>query len=163
MSDAQEKSANEIEALVLKAARGGGLPLGLAEDLAMAAAYLDLDKLTACPCSNGGAAFAIPQALDAVTASNGPVTVEADAALIAAYATRAEVHYGKTLVWDATSNGATFHRFEERATADHAPLGRRIIPPDLSTHLHDLAVKTHVPETESSRAGGAGAGLTDND
>lgn len=163
MSDAQEKSANEIEALVLKAARGGGLPLGLAEDLAMAAAYLNLDRLTACPCSNGGAAFAIPRALDAVAAGNGPKTVEADAALIEAYVANAEVHFGRPLVWEATSNGARFHQFEERATAEHAPLGRRIIPQDLSTHLHDLAVQTHVPETESSRAGGAGAGLTDND
>lgn len=163
MNNAQEKSANEIEALVLKAARGGGLPLGLAEDLAMATAYLDLDRLTGCPCSSGNAAIALPQALDAVAAGEGPKNVEADSALIVAYVANAEVHSGKTLVWEATSNGAIFHRFEDRATDEHTPLGRRTVPQALLTHLHDLAVKTHVPETESSRAGGAGAGLTDND
>ena len=163
MSNSQEKSANEIEGLVLKAARGGGLPLGLAEDLAMASAYLDLDKLTVCPCSRGNAALAIPQALDAVAAGNVPNTVEADAALIAAYVASAEVHSGKALVWEQTSSGAVFHRFDERTPDEHTPLGRRSVSHDLITHLHDLAIKTHVPETESSRAGGAGAGLTDND
>ena len=163
MNNAQEKSANEIEGLVLKAARGGGLPLGLAEDLAMATAYLDLDKLTACPCSNGGAAFAVPQALDAVATGAGSKTVEADLALIAAYVANAELHSGKTLIWEPTSSGAIFHRFEDHANAGNTPLGRRTVPQELLTHLHDLAAKTHVPETESSRAGGAGAGLTDND
>ena len=163
MNGAQEKSANEIEALVLKAARGGGLPLGLAEDLALAAGYLDLDELSACPCTNGGAAFAIPQALDAVAAGNGPKTVEADPALIAAYAASFEVQFGKTLVLVSTPNGACFHGFEANEQAEHAPLGRRKIPQALSSHLHELALKTHVPESESSRAGGAGAGLTDND
>ncbi|SMX33838.1 hypothetical protein OCA8868_01031 [Octadecabacter ascidiaceicola] len=163
MSGAQEKSANEIEGLVLKAARGGGLPLGLAEDLAMATAYLDLDKLSTCPCSSGNAGLEIPQALDAIAAGTGPKTVEADLALIEAYVANAEVHSCKTLVWEATSNGAIFHRFEDDTPDEHTPLGRRTVSQELLTHLHDLAVKTHVPETESSRAGGAGAGLTDND
>ncbi|MCW1951709.1 MAG: DUF3726 domain-containing protein [Octadecabacter sp.] len=163
MSDAQEKSANEIEALVLKAARGGGLPLGLAEDLAMAAAYLDLDKLTGCPCTNAGAAFAIPQALDAVAAGNGPKTVEADPAIVAAYIASAEVHCDQMLVWENTPDGTCLHRFKPSSPPEKAPLGRRKVPQDLLTHLHELSVKTHVPETESSRVGGAGAGLTDND
>ena len=163
MSNARSNSANEIEALVLKAARGGGLPLGLAEDLAMATAYLDLDALRTCPCTHGGAAFEIPQALDAVAAGNGPKTVEADAVLIAAYVANSEVHLGKTLDWETTPSGATFHRFGVKTPVEHAPLSRRVIPQDLCTHLNELAQKTHVPETESSRAGGAGAGLTDND
>lgn len=163
MSDAQEKSANEIDALVFKAARGGGLPLGLAEDLAMATAYLDFSGLTECPCTSGEAAFAIPQALDAVAAGEGPKAVEADSALIEAYVANAEVHSGRTIIWEATPSGACFHRFESNAPIDHAALGRRKVAQALLTHLHDLAVKTHVPETESSRAGGAGAGLTDND
>ena len=163
MTDRLEKSANEIEALVLKAARGGGLSLGLAEDLAMATAFLDLDQLTICPCHKGGAATAIPTAFDLVAAGDGPQTVVAERATVDAYVASVEHHTGQTLVWDATSTGAVFRRFERAKPVVHSSKGRRVIPAALNDHLTDMAAKTLVPETESSRNGGAGAGLTDND
>ena len=163
MTDRFEKSANEIEALVLKAARGGGLSLGLAEDLAMATAFLDLDQLTICPCHKGGAATAIPTAFDLVAAGDGPQTVVAERATVDAYVASVEHHTGQTLVWDATSTGAVFRRFERAKPVVHSSKGRRVIPAALNDHLTDMAAKTLVPETESSRIGGAGAGLTDND
>ena len=157
-----EYSGNEIEALILKAARGGGMPLGYAEDLSTAAAFLDLGALTSCPFESGAAA-AIPAALDRVLAGAGPQLVEADRALIVAYVTSAQRVYEKTLVWSETTNGAEFSRFEETATDANQPLGRRAIPDALAAHLKDLAAKILVPETEASRQAGAGAGLTDND
>jgi hypothetical protein len=163
MTDRFEKSANEIEALVLKAARGGGLSLGLAEDLAKATAFLDLDQLAICPCYKGGAAIAIPTALDLVAAGDGPQTVVADRATVDAYVASIEHHTGQTLIWDATSTGAVFQRFERTKSVVHSSKGRRVIPAALNGHLTDMAAKTLVPETESSRIGGAGAGLTDND
>jgi hypothetical protein len=163
MTDRLEKSANEIEALVLKAARGGGLSLGLAEDLAMATAFLDLDQLTICPCHKGGAATAIPTAFDLVAAGDGPQTVVAERATVDAYVASVEHHTGQTLVWDVTSTGAVFRRFERAKPVVHSSKGRRVIPAALNDHLTDMAAKTLVPETKSSRIGGAGAGLTDND
>ena len=163
MTDRLEKSANEIEALVLKAARGGGLSLGLAEDLAMATAFLDLDQLAICPCHKDGAATVIPTALDLVAAGEGPQTVVADRATLDAYVASIEHQTGQNLVWNATQKGAVFQRFEPTKPAALAPKGRRVIPATLNEHLTDMAAKTLVPETENSRIGGAGAGLTDND
>ncbi len=163
MTDRFEKSANEIEALVFKAARGGGLPLGLAEDLAMATAFLDLDQLANCPCQKGAAATAIPTALDFVAAGEGPQSVVADRATIDAYVASVEHQTQQTLVWDVTATGAVFQRFEPTIPASHPPEGRRVLPTVLNDHLTEMAAKTLVPETESSRIGGAGAGLTDND
>jgi len=159
---AAEKSANEIESLVLKAARGGGLPLGLAEDLAMASAYLDLDALRACPCA-GGAAGAISTALDRVAAGEGAQDVTADAALIAAYVALSEQQFRQLLIWEVTESGATFKAYDDEKPVPDNPKGRRIVPPSLLDHLNALAAKTLVPETGSSRSAGAGAGLTDND
>ena len=158
-----EKSANEIETLVLKAARGGGLSLGLAEELAMATAFLDLDQLAVCPCHTGGSATVIPTALDFVAAGDGPKTVSADHALIAAYVASIEHHTGQTLVWDITATGAIFRRFEPIKPAVQSPKGRRILPSVLNDHRSDMAKKILVPETENSHIFGAGAGLMDND
>jgi hypothetical protein len=163
MTDRIEKSANEIEALVLKAARGGGLQLGLAEDLAMATAFLDLDQLEICPCHKDGAATVIPTALDLVAAGGGPQSVVADHATIDAYIALVEHHTHQTLVWEATPTGAVFQRFEATKPVVHAAKGRRVLSAALSDHLTDMASKILVPETETSRIGGAGAGLTDND
>jgi len=157
-------SANEVETLIVKAARGGGLPLGCAEDLATAARYLDLAALGKCPCSGDPPmAMAIQTALDFVMAGEGPKTVRADAALITAFVAAAQTAWQKHLIWTSTDTGAVFERFEERAPEHQPPLGRRAIPADLAAHLKDMASKLLVPESEASRLGGAGAGLTDND
>lgn len=156
-----EKSANEIEGLVLKAARGGGLPLGHAEDLASAAAYLDLDGLTECPVKTG-AALALPLALDAIMLGKGPQEVPCEAVVMTAYAKAAEAVMGRTLKWQETRDGVVIEAFTAPCGAPD-PLGRRDVPEALLTHLEELAAKTLVPETEASREAGAGAGLTDND
>lgn len=158
MSEA--RSANEIEALVLKAARGGGLPLGHAEDLAAAVAYLDLETLTSCPC-HSGAAMDIPKAIDAVLAGESAQPVDADAPLVAAYCAAVHRQTGQAVASRETSAGVVIERVAEAEAVQ--PLGRRIIAQALGDHLADMAAKTLVPESEASRLAGAGAGLTDND
>ncbi|MCF2905229.1 DUF3726 domain-containing protein [Octadecabacter sp. CECT 8868] len=157
-----ELSANEITTLFLKAARGGSVPLGYCEDLAEAAQFMNLDVLTRCPILDS-AAMNVPVALDLVLAGRGPRTVVAEHAVIQAYVTAYETRLAKTLHWQVTETGAAFERFHHALPASHAPLGRRRMPEELLKHLESLAAKILVPETESSRAGGAGAGLTDND
>lgn len=158
-----ELSANEIETLLLKAARGGGMPLGAAEDLSRAAPYLDLDAVISCPCSGPDPAIIfVTVGLDMVAAGDGPHTVEGDAAVISALVARHEVVQAKKLVWHLTSTGAVFERFEDGAVV-HGVYGRRTCPAALRAHLNELASETLVPETSSSRESGAGAGLTDND
>lgn len=159
-----EKSANEIETLVLKAARGGGLALGLAEDLAAAAAYLDLDDLTTCPCTGDRpAAHQISTALDLVAAGAGPQVVVADRALIIAYVTAFEAQMRQRVEWSAQDNGAVFHAVVPATSTSPKRSGRRNISTGSATHLADMAAKLLVPETDASRRAGAGAGLTDND
>ena len=156
-------SANEIEGLVLKAARGGGMPTGLGEDLAAASAFLDLDRLTQCPCSGGAAIAALPSAIDLVIAGQGPQTVVADHTLIEAYVAAFECQVGQTVIWTETDNGGVIERIDPTAPQEKPPLGRRQIPDALLAHLKDMGTKMLVPETDESRLAGAGAGLTDND
>jgi hypothetical protein len=164
MTAAKDTSANEVETLIFKAARGGGLPLGYAEDLAAAARYLNLNDLTKCPCSGDMSdVAAIQTALDFVVAGDGPQTVKGDEALITAFVASAEAMWDRTLVWTATTTGAVFERFETTPPDLKNLLGRRMIAPTLTAHLTEMAEKLLVPETETSRLSGAGAGLADND
>ncbi|SLN43758.1 DUF3726 domain-containing protein [Pseudooctadecabacter jejudonensis] len=151
-------SANEIEALVLKAARGGGCPLGVAEDLAAATGYLDLNALTECPCHTG-AASAIIEAFDAALAHGRATALTADAPLIAALLAARD---DPRLSIDVTSGGAVISTHGNPVQPPDR-LGRRTVRADLLDHLNDMAARILVPETEASRAAGAGAGLTDND
>lgn len=50
-----------------------------------------------------------------------------------------------------------------KATAQNAPAQRLQIADTLWNALNNFAAQTYVPETDASRLGGAGAGLTDND
>lgn len=166
-------SANELEALVLKAARGGGCPAGLAEDLSAAMAFVDLEDLTCCPCDTG-AVSRVPAALDAVQAHGAAQVVRADDALVRGYVQAAAQTDGALFQCEAVADGVMI-RHADPATdgqsaqspqspmSPSAPLGRRKITPELLAHLQDMTAKTFVPETEASRAAGAGAGLTDND
>lgn len=149
-------SRNEVQALVLKAARGGGLALGHAEDLATAVAYLDLTTLKTCPCSGDApSALRLPMAIDAVLCGEGAQPVQAEDSLIAAYVSAAQA-----AGCDVIQSGQSI---------DQGPRGtpqtqkRQSLPQALLDHLHELASRTLVPETENSRLAGAGAGLTDND
>lgn len=163
MTDRVDRSANELESLVLKAARGGEIPLGAAEDLAAAVPYMDLDDITLCPCNGADpAAVFVPVALDLVAAGEGPQTVEGDGAVISALVAGYEVRMGRKLSWRRTAGGAVFERFSTGAVM-HESRGRRAVSEALLDHLQEMAAKTLVPETEASRSAGAGAGLTDND
>lgn len=154
-------SRNEVQALVFKAARGGGLPLGYAEDLAAAAGFLDFTKLTRCPCQ--GAAQVIPVALDLVLTGEGPQVVQAEPAVIAAYVAAAEAAHGRRLEVEDTAGGVVLHGFGAEVSRPQAATLRCHLPDALLAHLHEMAARTLVPDTESSRRVGAGAGLTDND
>ncbi len=159
-----ELSENEIETSVLKAARGGGLPLGHAEDLAAASRYMDMEALRCCPCSGDHvAAMDVPFALDRVAVGQGPVRVVGDVSVIKAYVAAIEAAIGTSLIWETTKTGAVFHEFRGEAPSEHVTLGRRFLPDAVLEHLKEMAAKTLVPETDASRAAGAGAGLTDND
>ena len=155
-----EMSANEVEMLVLKAARGGGCPMGLAEDLAAAVAYVDLNALQVCPCDSG-AVRAVPAALDDVLADGQAQTVAAERSLVQAYVAALAGQTG--LAVEGGEVGPVTVRPVSGTGDAPAALGRRILRADLLAHLQDMAARTLVPETESSRAAGAGAGLTDND
>lgn len=50
-----------------------------------------------------------------------------------------------------------------KTTAQNAPAQRLEIADMLWNALNNFAAQTYVPETDASRMGGAGAGLTDND
>lgn len=157
-----EMSANEIEMLVLKAARGGGCPLGLAEDLAVAIGFVDLEELSRCPCDSG-AVEAIPSALDRLVTDGTAQKLRADPALVAGYVAAFSRQIGTVAVEDAHDGTVTMAPAALPPATDPRPLGRRVLRPDLLAHLQDMAARTLVPETEASRVAGAGAGLTDND
>ena len=170
-------SRAEIEALVLRAARGAGVPLGWAEDVAhaigFAATDVALDELaeafkepwnTSVADSEimGSGLAPIIAACDAVLSGARGVTVprsypEMTAALVALQSAVS----GRSILMDwrgqsialSIGNGPV-------ARADH----RRFEPSaDTLERLKGYAALTYVPETEASRLAGAGAGLTDND
>ncbi|MCC5974755.1 MAG: DUF3726 domain-containing protein [Rubellimicrobium sp.] len=180
------RSLNEIEALVLKAARGAGLPLGHAEDIAAAAPLLaaaapgDLDQLVAAlapphdPVTLPEAdpillhapriAMAGPLILDRLMAEGGSAclrTPDAPALMIAL--ARAAAPAGQI----ATRTDGTYLHLT--MTPDQPPPGPPTlagpvpVPPRIWASLESLAARTLVPESEASRRSGAGAGLSDND
>ena len=128
-----------------------------------AAAYLDVNRLTRCPCSGAAiAALDIPQAIDRLQTGAVPQTVVAEPTLVAAYAAALQAQTGLGLVWSAQGDTAVLERVVPEGQGT-APLGRRSLRADLLDHLTEQAAHLLVPETEASRAAGAGAGLTDND
>ena len=170
-------SLNEVGSTVLKAARGAGIPLGQAEDLAKVATYL---------VGIGGDMGVITQALQEplvdvqakweadrvqVTAGSavlvGPVICDAFAMGYdcATFADPAHRRYIGTalaaadvsLTWD----DLTIRRSD---TGVLKPKGGPVTVPQSDWDIWlGLAAKTYVPESETSRLAGAGAGLTDND
>lgn len=154
-------SRTEVRALVFKAACGGGLPLGYAEDLAAATEYLDMALITRCPCK--GAAEAVPVALDLAIAGEEPQTVQAEPALIAAYVAATEAACRRRVVVEYSAEGAVLHGFGTEAAPPQRTAPRSRLAQALMAHLQDMAARTLVPDTAASRQAGAGAGLTDND
>lgn len=140
------RSINEIQGLVLRAARGAGVPLGIAEDL------------SAC----------VPHAL-----ANGALTDIADilwrddhSALLGDIAALDARLCGL----EASDPPATTPRLGDALAAasglELMPLpvsGAQPVPDALWDRLTILAARTNVPASAASRDTGAGAGLTDND
>ncbi|WP_300032063.1 hypothetical protein [uncultured Roseobacter sp.] len=159
-------SAAEILALAGKAARGAGAPAGQAARFGRAAAHHlmaghrpdDLDRaLDALP---GGPVIHLPAALDEVMAGDSTViTSDAPGNLVHSYvavlpfASRARAQGPDTWQIDVDLSQPS-PRIPPRRIAGAQALVEK---------MTELAARTFVPETEASRAAGAGAGLTDND
>lgn len=119
------RSGAEIRAEVLKAARGAGLPLGVAEDLALLAETLPDDDL-------------------------------ARLAQMIAEPARHDTLIEACLDQDMTGQNALF----DNVTAQ---TGARDVAEATWSLLSTLAARTYVPESDTSRQSGAGAGDIDND
>ena len=140
------RSINEIQGLVLKAARGAGVPFGICEDL------------SAC----------VPHALE-----NGALDDIADilwrddhSALLGDIAALD----ARTCGQEVSGPPATTQRLADALAAasgfelePKAASGARPVADALWDRLEILAARTYVPANAASRATGAGAGLTDND
>lgn len=168
---------NEVGGMALKAARGAGISLGQAEDLARTAVYLagtsgDVRSITdalqeptvaadvtwgddTITINTGSAAVIGPIIRDAFAMGYNSATLAdlAQAPLIAAVL----AENGVSLTWD----GTTLARSD--TTVIKLTCKAVVIPAADWTIWRDLAAKTYVPESDASRLAGAGAGLTDND
>lgn len=169
-------SLNEVGATALKAARGAGIPLGQAEDLAQVAAYLmgirgDAGVITVAlqepvvaasamwktdhVSVSGSAAMVAPVICDAFRMGYARATF--DAWHHSAYIGAALAVAGVPLWWE----GRTIRRGDSEILP--------VKPGPVAVPARDwdiwlaLAARTYVPESEISRRAGAGAGLTDND
>lgn len=163
-------SAAEVLALAVKAARGGGTPAGQAARFGEAAvAHLKADRA--------------PEVLDAALAAlpKGPVLdypLKIDAALAGAGADAgvSEVShvaddelfcsYIDALPFRAemmTSGQRVLFRIMLDQPAERGGAARISGCDTLIARMREMAQAVLVPESEASRAAGAGAGLTDND
>ena len=158
------RSANEVMTLAAKAARGGGAPPAQAVDFGLAclrhlgagrdpaALHAALDALPAGPILDLPLAFrrAVEGDGHAHVARHGGLARSYTEALPFAHAV-SETADGLGVAIDTATPSAL------------PPPGRCALPPVLVRAFEDLAALTYVPETEVSRATGAGAGVTDND
>jgi hypothetical protein len=179
------QSLNEVASLLLKAARGAGLPLSHAEDLAALTPWLsDTATLLAVTTAletpaepleimarNGttrltGHPLITPMtALDLVLAGEGPVLIPPpEPAILAAAVARAETLLNKQIPVECPPSGTLLHAPTAfPPTTTPTPQGPVHLPPDLLARLDALGARTYVPASDASRLAGAGAGLTDND
>lgn len=173
------RSRNEVEGMALKAARGAGLPIGHAEDFARAFGLLaaqDFDDLASQINAlktdmhvgiqedplrlTGACVMVMPMAIDAVRAGETDIRVEigSDNSLAQAYLQVAAQDHDVLL--NLTPDGQLVPRARP---FDAIPIAAISVASDVWSALSDLAARTYVPASESSRLSGAGAGLTDND
>ncbi len=169
------RSVNETEMMVLKAARGANVPIGQAQVVAKVIAAnpspeVIEDFLTACREDCSGVA---QLAFDPLVFSNfvllrdGPSVFDALKSGVPKVSLRG-VKNGPLLQAMAQFFGAGCDEALDGIVltcGDHpSMLGARGTISDAHWDaLNAWAAKTYVPETEESRLGGAGAGLTDND
>ena len=173
------RARNEVEAMALKAARGAGAPLGHAEDFARAAGAMAMaDAAALDSLSNaldgpfevdasgiplrlvGPCMMVMPLAIDALRSGEAEVLLPGahPPALVQAYIRVAAQDFDIALEISG-------EKLRLGAVQPPAALpAKAVAVPDAIWRIWDaLAAKTYVPETESSRLAGAGAGLTDND
>lgn len=172
------RSQNEIAGMVQKAARGAGAPPGQAEDLARVAVYLvqtgqglecvadalaeqvgliDVQWDSDCiKVKSGSAIMVAPVVRDAFLTGVKSARLDNPKHIAMIRATLAEAGI------KAAGEDGDLTRSND-APAQATVSGPVHIPDKLWAVLVDFAAKTYVPETDSSRISGAGAGLTDND
>lgn len=175
-------SLGEVEALCKKAARGAGLPWGLAEEAGFAARWLsahgfDGAGLLLADLEAGGQTLSLAVALaDAPEA--GPIPDAAVPLLLAPFAALAARRQPCTLTlpsgcYSFATDGAVSHVSKGGALSlifglavGGQPLPRNTraaVNEAILQRLTELASRTYAPATEASRLAGAGAGISDND
>ncbi|PUB17361.1 DUF3726 domain-containing protein [Yoonia sediminilitoris] len=171
------RALNEVGAIVQKAALGVGLPVGQAEDLARTAVYMAGNHL---PLSPVVEALTEPDApIDIAWGADKLVVKTGNAAMTAPIvkdgfgtgvvkARLAHVEHAPLVIamlaeagLEVSADGPkiAFRRCQKPDVI----VGPVDVPDTIWHALSHMAAKTYVPESEASRAGGAGAGLTDND
>ncbi len=178
-------SLNEVAALLLKAARGAGLPLAHAEDLAALAPWLcdpatlsvvttaletppeplEIKAQDGTSSLKGHPLITPSTALDLVLAGEGPVLIHPpEPAILAAAIARTEALLNRTIPFERTPSGTLIQApTDSLPTPAAAAEGPVHLSPDLLARLDALVSRTYVPASDASRLAGAGAGLTDND
>ena len=179
-------SAAELSALVLKAARGAGVPLGIAEDLSRAVPWIlgtsaGLDQavtslrgnhdrvvLTEDPSgisvAGSSTIMMVPTATDALLAGAPEVRIQSceDLELVIAFLCALPNTLGRPFKARMEAGSVLITR--NRVSEDQlVPRKGAQIASEILENLELLAAKTYVPATAQSRLTGAGAGLTDND
>lgn len=163
------RSANEVMGLATKAARGAGAPPAQAAEFGRAMvrhmyAGRDLDYLSrALDDLPKGPIMDFPVAFARVIESNAVPArgqVEASAWLPLAQS------YADALPYAATVNvmgNVLDITVDLHNPAAKTSLGRFVLPDTMLDKMNALSARILVPESDASRLGGAGAGLTDND
>ena len=153
-------SANEIEVLLTKAARGIGVPAAQASAFGKAAAIHiardgDVtDVQAALRDFPAGVILSYPSHLQNLLANGGGVIPCGANDVLRSYALALPFLCRETDT-DVTIDMSKFQKVKLPA--------RVTVSANLVDEWRALAAQTFVPETEGSRLGGAGAGLTDND
>lgn len=181
----QRMSVSEVQALLLKAAIGSGVPLGHAQDLSVLARSLMSDPQLL---AMAAAALDGKHARQSLEGTAEHCVIERAQVLMAAPlvidrlvcgATRIVLHDmdWPLLLWPYLAQGqsvydVSFQLTRTGKTVIVTPSAQNVLDPfgpvqsvpfEVLERLQRLAAKTYVPSSAASRAKGAGAGLTDND
>lgn len=165
------RSANEVQNLIAKAARGAGAPAAQAAEFGRAAVFhlkagrVEDDLWRAIEALPSGPIIALPLALTRLIekAQDGQI---AEGLLRCDPAPLLALSYAEALPMKnsakAVETGASVS-IETTVPAPRAAVERLTLSESFVAFLNDNLAKTLVPDTAASRAGGAGAGLSDND
>ncbi|MEP5151561.1 DUF3726 domain-containing protein [Planktotalea sp.] len=145
------RSSNEISGMVLKAARGAGMPLGCAEDLARIAPLLAKDNTLSLIVGLLKVPLDRPVLEEGSLRRGHPVLTAIASLDLAAAGIEARVE---------DEIDASLAQMMQQV---EIPAGPFEVDTAVWDRLNAFAAKMLVPETEASRLAGAGAGLTDND